>query len=121
MMTSKDTRDIFRKKLPQLMDRARMNQTDLAKAVGKSEASVSLWLSGGAFPRIDTIQKIAEALNCSIKDLFEKEVIVTIAGYSDDKQTEEMQKLWYKLNSSNKKAVFDLMKTLADNQEETIL
>lgn len=120
-MAKKTTRDIFRERLPQLMDKARMNQADLAKAVGKSEASVSLWLSGGAFPRIDTIQKIVDALNCTMEDLLEKKILVTISGYSDDKQTDNMLKFWYKLNSSNKEAVFNLMKSLAENQEEIIL
>lgn len=120
-MANRNAREVFREKLPQLMDKARMNQADLAKAVGKSEASVSLWLSGGAFPRIDTIQKIVTALNCSYEDLFERKLLVTIAGYSDDKQTSEMMKLWTKLNSSNKKAVFNLMKSLEEDQEDLIL
>ena len=63
------TKEFFRKNLPYYMKRAGMNQIDLAKAVGKSEASVSLWLSGKAFPRIDTIQKIADALGCATDDL----------------------------------------------------
>lgn len=63
------TKDIFRANLPYYMKRAGMNQIELAKAVQKSEASVSLWLSGKAFPRIDTIQKIADALGCKTDDL----------------------------------------------------
>lgn len=63
------TKDVFRKSLPYYMERARMNQADLAKAIGMSESSVSLWLSGGAFPRINTIQKIADALGCKTDDL----------------------------------------------------
>ena len=64
-----DTKEIFRKRLPYYMKKAGMNQIELAKAVGKSEASVSLWLSGGSFPRIDTIQKIADILGCQTDDL----------------------------------------------------
>lgn len=63
------TKEYFRKNLPYYMKRAGMNQIDLAKAVGKSEASVSLWLSGKAFPRIDTIQRIADVLGCATDDL----------------------------------------------------
>ena len=64
-----DTKEIFRTRLPYYMKRAGMNQVELAKAVDKSEASVSLWLSGGAFPRIGTIQKIADVLGCETDDL----------------------------------------------------
>lgn len=63
------TKDVFRKSLPYYMERARMNQADLAKAISMSESSVSLWLSGGSFPRINTIQKIADALGCKTDDL----------------------------------------------------
>lgn len=64
-----DTKETFRMRLPYYMKRAGMNQIELAKAVGKSEASVSLWLSGGSFPRIDTIQRIADVLGCKTDDL----------------------------------------------------
>ncbi len=64
-----DTKETFRMRLPYYMKRAGMNQIELAKAVGKSEASVSLWLSGRVFPRIDTIQKIADVLGCQTDDL----------------------------------------------------
>ena len=67
------TKEIFRANLPYYMKRAGMNQIELAQAVGKSEASVSLWLSGKVFPRIDTIQKIAEVLGCQSEDLLMNE------------------------------------------------
>lgn len=113
------TREVFKRMLPIYMDRSRMNQAELAKAVGKSEASVSLWLSGKAFPRIDTIQKIADALGCATDDLLIETVSIKIVGYSDEKQTKEMNDYWFRLNGKNKKAVLDLMKALAESQEET--
>lgn len=113
-----NTKEIFRKNLPYYMKRAGMNQIELAKAVGKSEASVSLWLSGGSFPRIDTIQRIADALECRTDDLLFDAVEIQFLGYSDEKQTKEMNDYWYKLNPTNKEAVLNLMKALAEGQED---
>ena len=111
-------REVFKKMLPIYMDRARMNQAELAKAVGKSEASASLWVAGKVFPKIDTIQRIADVLGCRTDDLLFETVTFKVTGYSDKKQTDEMNEYWYRLNSKNKKAVFDLMKALAESQEE---
>lgn len=62
-------REAFKKALPKYMDKARINQRELAKAVEVSESTVSCWISGKAFPRIDIIQKIADVLGCATDDL----------------------------------------------------
>lgn len=62
-------REAFKKALPQYMDKANMNQRELAKAVGMSESIVHCWITGKAFPRIDVIQKIADVLGCATDDL----------------------------------------------------
>ena len=107
----------FRKNLEYYMKRAGMNQNELAAAVHKSESSVSLWLSGGSCPRMGTVQDIADALGCKTDDLFAEIVTVKILGFSDEKQTKEMNDYWFRLNSKNKKIVLDLMKVLAESQD----
>ena len=114
-----NAKENFQANLPYYMKQAGMNQIELAKAVGKSESSVSLWLSGKAFPRIDTIQKIADALGCETDNLLVPFVTCKITGYSDEKQTKEMTEYWWRLHSNNKKAVLNLMKALAEGQEDS--
>lgn len=63
------SRDLFRENLAFFMKRAKMNQSQLAKELGVSKATVSCWLSGKAFPRIDTMQEIADCLNCTVSQL----------------------------------------------------
>ena len=109
----------FRSNLAYYMKRAGMNQIELVKAVGKSESAVSLWLSGGACPRMGTIQNIADVLECGTSDLLAPVITMKIVGYSDDKQTKEMNDYWFRLNSKNKKLVFDLMKSLIEGQENS--
>lgn len=64
-----DKRQIFKRELPKYMERARMKQIDLAKALGMSKSTVHCWITGKAFPEIDTIQKIADVLGCDTDDL----------------------------------------------------
>ena len=64
-----DKRQIFKRELPKYMERAGMKQIDLAKALGMSKSTVHCWITGKAFPEIDTIQKIADVLGCDTDDL----------------------------------------------------
>jgi len=53
---------IFRKKM-------KLTQTALANIVNKSESSIQKYESGAVTPDFETLNKIAEALGCSLKDL----------------------------------------------------
>lgn len=64
-----DKRQIFKRNLPIYMEKAGMKQVDLAKALNMSKSTVHCWMTGKAFPEIDTIQKIADALGCQTDDL----------------------------------------------------
>lgn len=62
-------RDAFQKNLDYFMRSQRVNQVELAKAVGVSKASVSLWLKGKSYPRIDVMEKIAKFFGVNISSL----------------------------------------------------
>lgn len=64
-----DKREIFKRELPRYMNKAGMKQIDLAKALGMSKSTVHCWITGKAFPEIDTVQRIADALGCETDDL----------------------------------------------------
>ncbi len=49
-----------------------MSQIDLGNAVGATQASVSQWENGIAFPAADKLPKIAEVLKCTIDELFQR-------------------------------------------------
>ena len=46
-----------------------MSQTRLAKKVGISQASLSCYEDGVISPRVDVLFKLAEVLDCDIKDI----------------------------------------------------
>ena len=52
-------REAFAVTLPKYMDKAGITKSELAEAVGVSKSTVSCWVHGKAFPRIDVMQRIA--------------------------------------------------------------
>ena len=47
-----------------------MTQRELAERIGVERSSVAKWESGDAFPRGALVGRLAEALNCTIDDLY---------------------------------------------------
>lgn len=49
---------------------AGMTQVAFAAAIGIDRSTVAKWETGKAYPRADMLPAIAEALSCSIDDLY---------------------------------------------------
>lgn len=47
-----------------------MKQQDLAKTIGVTKQTLSLWVNGKSSPTLDTAFKIASILNCKVDDLY---------------------------------------------------
>ena len=47
-----------------------MTQADLARVLDVSDKAVSKWENGQAFPRIDTFERLATALDTTVEDIF---------------------------------------------------
>ena len=56
-----------------LREKAGLTQDELAKSLGVHQTTVGKWETAGIYPRGELIHKIANALNCSIEDLYRKE------------------------------------------------
>ena len=50
-----------------------MSQKELAKKMGLSPSTVSMWEKGERSPRTDKLPDLARALGCTIDDLFREE------------------------------------------------
>lgn len=67
--------DIFVERLIELRKEGNMCQCDLAKAIGTTQAAVSLWERGERTPDIDTLLKLANVFNVSTDYLLGREDI----------------------------------------------
>lgn len=47
-----------------------LSQRELANKLGVSRTTVTMWESGGQYPRLETAVRVANVLGCTIDDLF---------------------------------------------------
>ena len=120
-----DKRQIFKRELPKYMERAGMKQIDLAKALGMSKSTVHCWMTGKAFPEIDTIQKIADALGCRTDDLIvERQPGLSIGPLSQQFSPDIIDMLDRRINDSKtakERLLLSLFATMADSDKEKLL
>lgn len=64
-------RKIFIKNLNKYLDSFQMNQADLASRLSVNKSVVSSWISGSRYPRMNTMEKIANIFNIEKSDLIE--------------------------------------------------
>lgn len=55
--------ETFSKNLAELLKNNNINQKELAKKIGVSPSTVSMWVTGNSSPRMDLLEKIAEVFN----------------------------------------------------------
>jgi transcriptional regulator with XRE-family HTH domain len=89
-------------KVKMLLDEKGMNQKDLSKKSGITEASVCRYLKGDRKPRIDIIVNFAEALGVEVEELLDesKKVLTpfesieaAIARHGNELSKEEQERL----------------------------
>ena len=112
-----NSREFFKKELHWRMQDARISQTELANAVGVSKATVNCWLKGKAFPRIDTIQRIADVLGCKTDDLLSENLYVQTFITNPNKHllnkdAEELIELWNNASDTAKQAALAVLKAI---------
>lgn len=75
-MTRKESSELARKiglNITNLLIKADKNQDDLAKALGVSKATISLWCSGKRTPRMEHVDKIARFFSTTRSAILEDE------------------------------------------------
>ena len=60
-------------KLEEVRKQRGINQTELARRVGCSQAAICKFESGDMNPSLETLVKLSKALNCSLDDLVSAE------------------------------------------------
>jgi len=48
-----------------------LTQTDVARSVNVNRSTVAKWEAGKAYPRIETLQKLAVLFHCSMEELLQ--------------------------------------------------
>ncbi|MBR2211952.1 MAG: helix-turn-helix transcriptional regulator [Fibrobacter sp.] len=107
---SDNAKEIFGKNLAFLLDRRGKNQIDVARDLDVATGTVSEWVRGKKYPRIDKIQALAEYLGVRMSILIEE------TGISTFKREEEETRLlnaFRKASDEIKAAALLLLETSA--------
>lgn len=67
----KSQREIFGENLEKYLNKSGLDQRDLALKMDVSDATISNWINGKKFPRLDKIQKLADLFSINKSDLIE--------------------------------------------------
>lgn len=70
---SDNTRQLFVKRLNEIMEMRGITQADICVALDVSSAIVSNWCTGKKMPRIDKVQRLSELLNVPMSALLQED------------------------------------------------
>lgn len=69
------------KNIRSLRKKAGLTQKELAKKAGINEVTVRSYEAGKYAPKIETLKKLATALNCEVSDIDETIAVISLPGY----------------------------------------
>ena len=127
-MPIEDIKLKFAQNLKNIMQKRNKTQSDLVKDLSFRQATVSDWLNGKKYPRMDKVEKLANYLGVSINELLMQSVSeppIPEIQFTD--QEKSMIKKYRQLNTDGKNRVdyvlnmeFDLMNNSAEKEEQNL-
>lgn len=107
----------FPKILKSYMDRYHYNQTDIAKHLRVSKQTVSEWINGKKFPRVDKMQELADLFGVLMSDMYTPSATLKENGFSVRLDAAEMDFI-NAYRGADDRAREDAMKTLIEHPRE---
>lgn len=115
-----NNRNIFAENLRRLMDEAGKTRKDICEALGISYFTVSSWVNGSKYPRMDKVEMLAKYFGVLKSDLIEdretedkkKKVDVAVdivVRLGSDQQFCDAVKMLYKLDSKQLSSVTQML------------
>lgn len=127
-MPIEDIKLKFAQNLKNIMQKRNKTQSDLVKNLSFRQATVSDWLNGKKYPRMDKVEKLANYLGVSINELLMQSVSEPpIPEIQLTDQEKSMIKKYRQLNADGKSRVdyvlnmeFDLVNNSAEKEERSL-
>ena len=98
-----------------IMAAKKIKQNELARMIGMSSSGISTALNPDANPRESTIRAIAQALNCSIGELFGESNAA--GGQECNAQEIELLEAFRQLTPNSQITAVKIIKNLVENQD----
>ncbi|WP_304272154.1 helix-turn-helix domain-containing protein [Phascolarctobacterium succinatutens] len=127
-MPIEDIKLKFAQNLKNIMQKRNKTQSDLVKDLSFRQATVSDWLNGKKYPRMDKVEKLANYLGVSINELLMQSVPESpVPALQLTDQEKSMIKKYRQLNADGKSRVdyvlnmeFDLVNNSAEKEEQNL-
>ena len=121
-----DNKDIFASNLQKYMKRNDKSRTDIAEALGISYYTVTDWVKGKKYPRMDKVERLAKYFGIKKSDLIEQKTIDTHPVEMAERHFEiimdedinDIFDDFRSLDAAKKKIVKDLVHSLAEQKTE---
>ena len=108
-MSEKDLREVFAFNLKQYMIDRGYEQVDLVNKLGYSFSTVSDWVHGKKYPRVDAMQKLAKTLNVSISDLTSDKEDIVLPAQQLNEDEEELIRIYRSLERRERHQLMSLV------------
>ena len=102
-----DNKDIFASNLKRYMEVKRKTRNDISEALGISYFTVSDWVNGKKYPRMDKVEMLANYFGIQKSDLIEDK---------DENISPEEPKL-----TEGEKAILELFRRVPEDQQQLVL
>lgn len=127
-MPIEDIKLKFAQNLKNIMQKRNKTQSDLVKDLSFRQATVSDWLNGKKYPRMDKVEKLANYLGVSINELLMQSVSEPpVPAIQLTDQEKSMIKKYRQLNADGKSRVdyvlnmeFDFVNNSAEKEEQSL-
>lgn len=108
-------RIVFVKNLQQYMQARHVEQSDIVSALGISASTVSDWVNGKKYPRVDSMQALADFLGVLLSDLTSENEAVPVV--TPDPAETELLGIYRDLNDVGQAALMGTARGLAANPD----
>lgn len=119
-MPIEDIKLKFAQNLKNIMQKRSKTQSDLVKDLSFRQATVSDWLNGKKYPRMDKVEKLANYLGVSINELLMQSVFEPpVPAIQLTDQEKSMIKKYRQLNADGKLVIDNQIDFMLYKQEQS--
>jgi transcriptional regulator with XRE-family HTH domain len=119
-MPIEDIKLKFAQNLKNIMQKRNKTQSDLVKDLSFRQATVSDWLNGKKYPRMDKVEKLANYLGVSINELLMQSVLESpVPALQLTDQEKLMIKKYRQLNADGKLVIDNQIDFMLYKQEQS--
>lgn len=112
----KDFKKNIARNISNYMDSLCIKQIELAKMLGCSNTTISMWMHGNAIPRMDKVDKMCEIFHCERQDLLRDEP-KTKDEIEDEQITESFTNMFKGFDASQRLRIIAYMQKLKEEQK----